>query len=144
MTGKEPIPELAQATKKELPEPTQKTKIALPELAQETRNVLPELAKETKKVLAESTQETKIALPELAQETEKALPELAQEGEDRTGQDRLEQFGPGVYIIPPIHISFHDNFTLKLGKFNIFRGVNNYKAFLLQICVTKFTKSCKI
>ena len=28
----------------------------------------------------------------------------------------------GVYIIPPILISFHDNFTLNLGKFNIFRG----------------------
>ena len=27
----------------------------------------------------------------------------------------------GVYIIPQILISFHDNFTLKLGKFNIFR-----------------------
>ena len=29
---------------------------------------------------------------------------------------------PGVYIIPPILISFHDNFTFKLGKFKMFRG----------------------
>ena len=28
----------------------------------------------------------------------------------------------GVYILAPILISFHDNFTLKLSKFNIFWG----------------------
>ena len=36
------------------------------------------------------------------------------------------RFGPekeaGVYIIPPNLISFHKSFTLKLEKFNIFRG----------------------
>ena len=30
---------------------------------------------------------------------------------------------PGVYIIPPILISFHDYFTLKLGLFNILKIV---------------------
>ena len=39
----------------------------------------------------------------------------------------------GVYIIPSNLISFRDIFSLKLGKLDIFRGVNNYKAFLLQI-----------
>ena len=34
----------------------------------------------------------------------------------------LEGRGAGVYILSPILISFHDNFTLKLTKFNIYWG----------------------
>ena len=41
-------------------------------------------------------------------------------------------------------VYFHNNFSVELEKINIFRGVNNYKAFLLQICLTIFSESWKI
>ena len=52
--------------------------------------------------------------------------------------------GSGVYIIAPNLISLYNNFPVEMEKINIFRGVNNYEAFLLQICLTIFSESCEI